>query len=137
LQERAVEMQWEVVCRFTGPRLIRGVVETPISKGEGQYHTTVGYIDVRLEFGFTYSAESVGPASGKCPDCDEAFSDPGPGGHPAEHHWPGWSANIEVKIGRVPVSDAIRPVVFYREYTNPAGSDHGGHWMLATPWSFP
>lgn len=96
--------------RFRGPQY-----ETVISKGEGKFKTTIGFIDVQLEF--------LVPA--KCIRSDaypyyrsDLYSD-----------WHEFTFSFEVKSNCVPTPDAIRQINLYREHMKRAGL-----WTLATAY---
>jgi hypothetical protein len=72
---------------------ISGRVEVPISKGEGQYKTTIGFLDVVL----------TGEAKVK-----PLYLDPGR-----------FEIHVEVKVGVVPVSAILRQIKLYREFRIP------------------
>src|SRR4051794_16944824 len=66
-------VQQHVAMEFDGVRLVRGVTELAISKGEGPYRTTVGFCDVHLEFDYVYRVLEAGPpspAASECVHCD-------------------------------------------------------------------
>jgi hypothetical protein len=67
-----------------------GKSEVPLSKGEGQYKTTIGFIDACL-----YGCIETQPA------------------HLISYRF---RLNVEVKIGVVPVSSIIRQIKLYSEY---------------------
>lgn len=132
-KQESVEVSRENEYRFSGYRLEQGSVERPIGKGDGQYRTTIGFMDVVLAFEAIYSLAAVGQASGKCSRCDEVFSGAvcmGDSRPKDELSRPSWQAIIEVKIGRVPISDVIRQIGFYREYADCSNR----YWFLASPW---
>ncbi len=73
-------------------------IEEPISKGSGQYKTTIGFMDVVL--------------FGK----EEAFDIEG------RRSFPAFGIGIEVKHTQKAIHDAVRQIQLYREYTdNPYG----------------
>ncbi len=116
---------------FARFRILDALLETPISKGDRQYRTTIGFIDVSLKFCSTYTLSDFAVFSGfECSCCKKKFADwPEKGPHPEnEFTSKSWNVNIEVKIARIPVSDAIRQIALYREYVPNVG------WGLATPW---
>jgi hypothetical protein len=87
--------------------------EVVISKGEGQYRSMIGFLDVRIDW----------------------FS-----GHPVKWQVRG-SVFVEVKIQRVSVGDIIRQIKLYREYAHvvearDASEARNGEtrsaWVLAT-----
>lgn len=119
-----------------------GSMEVAISKGDGQYRSTVGFLDVHLHF-----VERLTP-------CGNA----GCCGH-SVYHQPEWVKGgtytvgydepvtwtmetrvnalvtyrdvfIEVKIGRVGVDDVMRQIALYREYVSSPCS----RWAMASPW---
>ena len=114
---------------FTHSVLIEAKTEVPIHKGENQYRTTIGFIDVALRFNDSFALSQCGQIQCTCGLCNWRLSE-----------WPvekketlvcrGWDAFIEVKIDRLPVSDVIRQISLYRTYAG----DHNTQWVLATPW---
>jgi hypothetical protein len=62
--------------------------ECPISKGEGQYKTTVGFVDVILPMGYA-----------------------------REHRWRPVPVFVEVKIAPVGLGEILRQIRLYEEYT--------------------
>lgn len=124
------------VCRsasyeFDRTILRRALTESPISKGEGKYRTTVGFADVSLYFEWTYIFAGASEAKGNCCHCEWS---------PPPDEWlgdtpdktvvhPGWDADIEVKIAKIPVSDIIRQIGLYREYKRET------RWFVVTPWA--
>jgi len=66
------------------------MLERPISKGSSQYKTTVGFIDLAFTFNLYESID----------------------GGRLEN----WDVFIEIKASRLPVTEIIRQVKFYREY---------------------
>jgi hypothetical protein len=81
--------------------------EAPISKGEGQYKTTIGFLDLVVK------ATSIYQQSNWKGDT-----------HPQHVE-----IAVEVKIGRVQVGDILRQVRLYREYHLAAG------WLVATEFA--
>jgi hypothetical protein len=81
----------------------RGTLEKLVQKGEGQYATTIGFIDVAASF--DYVRRLV------------VWAEPGPNSIrvPAEVSGSA-SCIIEVKIGRVSSGDLIRQLKLYEEY---------------------
>lgn len=65
-------------------------VEVPVSKGRDQYKTTVGFLDVTFN---TRIAQKSG---------DYIYD---------------FTVALEVKVSRIPVTDIIRQIKFYKEYT--------------------
>jgi hypothetical protein len=86
--------------------LYRPRFEEPIVKGEGQYRTVVGFLDVVLPFSWTY--RQVGEM--------RAFE-----GHPWEPHnsnLDAWTSAVilEAKVNPVGVGDIVRQINLYREF---------------------
>lgn len=77
-------------------------VEVVISKGDGKYMTTVGFLDVKIEWKreTKYERRATGVING--------------------------SLIVEVKIAPIDIADAIRQLKFYRQYV------HADRWVLAT-----
>lgn len=92
---------------------VRSFPESPLSKGEGQYKTTIGFLDLLVRF------DSLEPS--------QVYED-----HrwvPAEDKWIGGAMAIEVKISPVSLGDIIRQVNLYAEYQT------GTHWLVVTEFS--
>jgi hypothetical protein len=136
-------------------------VECPLSKGDGQYRTTVGFIDLNAFFCIEDRVIIEDFPDGKacvCKDCGrpaEACSNAG-------DLMPTDSRNyrmcLEVKIGKTSINEVIRQIKFYRDYV---GIEHGNYvrklggrngetdadsrfgcvaakdtgWLLATAWA--
>lgn len=85
------------LVRFTEPEEVDPVIESSleslVQKGEGQYRTTIGFLDVRVDW------------EGKT------------------RNWEGSVRNgaviVEVKAGHVPVATVLRQIGLYREYVVP------------------
>jgi hypothetical protein len=96
--------------------------EWPISKGEGQYRTTIGFIDLRLTFRCQISRRSASrrPTNGHSP-----YSAPS---RTHNDQWGEWNALpdeslsekrtlcVEVKIGQVGADEILRQIGLYRQY---------------------
>jgi hypothetical protein len=103
--------------------LYRPRFEEPIVKGEGQYRTVVGFLDVVLPFSWTFRQEG------------EMRAFEGDPWQPHENTFGSTSAVIlEAKIYPVGVGDIVRQVNLYREFRKiPEGSiDLPYHWCVAT-----
>lgn len=104
-------------------RVHRAEFERPVSKGEGQYKTTIGFIDVFLRFKgvetFSNYLERTWRSNG--------------GGFTDWEKVPDWDREVdfflpaEIKISSCTVGDMLRQIRLYREYFNP-----GPQWLLAT-----
>jgi hypothetical protein len=89
----------------------RSVHEAPLSKGEGQYKVTVGFVDVYLIGmradhckGRARSVDAQGkPCGGEWKEFDDRTAS-------------SWVTGVEVKIGNAGAGDIIRQVNLYREY---------------------
>lgn len=90
-------------------------MEEALSKGSGQYKTTIGFIDVTLHWGSALVPCGIdrccNPAHGPC-----LFSK---------------SLRVEVKIGRVGADAVLRQIALYREY-----EERAIPWFVASPWAF-
>jgi hypothetical protein len=112
--------------RFTGFSLHRARNEMLLSKGEGQYQTTIGFVDVVLQVHPAYEVVEIP----HCPGC----------GAPAqgfEKHRPRancYGIALEVKAGRTQISEAVRQIGLYRQYLHLGYGLPGSIWGLATPW---
>jgi hypothetical protein len=105
---------------------VASLTEVPISKGNGQYQTTVGFLDVSLKYHNVYKLRQNGSIGEDTPESEQ---------------FGGFYACIEVKIQPVPISDCIRQITLYQQYVTPY--NYGHHWddrwimgwLLATPWT--
>lgn len=98
-------------------------VEMPISKGTGQYQTTIGFMDVNLHM------NCVAEVAGK--RCERSYNID----YRKEEVWQPYQedrvvaeyfARIEVKANPIATSESIRQINLYREFVS------GGEWVLAT-----
>jgi hypothetical protein len=107
-------MSVDRVVRFS---FDRSMVEVPISKGIGQYKTTIGFMDVVL--GSTDRLDVLGTV------------------------FPIFGVGVEVKHNQRSIHDAVRQIKLYREYTDSPNGYERGHgryqygtqiiiWILAT-----
>jgi hypothetical protein len=113
--------EWEE--KFVGFNLWKARNEVLLSKGHGQYQTTIGFVDVVLQVRPVYEVIKVP----QCPQCGAPAKD-------LEEHryWGGsYGIAIEVKAGRCQISEAIRQIGLFRQYLPDSTSDI---WALATPW---
>jgi hypothetical protein len=81
--------------------------EQTVVKGKDQYKTTIGFLDVSLMFVSLWEPLTTSQEANY-----------------SETH----SFAIEVKAGKVPVSEVIRQINLYREFVS------FDTWLLATPW---
>jgi len=90
--------------------------EVLVSKGYGQYQTTIGFIDVVLKI-LRLGERSI---DGELDEKEDiVFS----------------QIAIEVKSTKTPISDVIRQIRIYREYFIPDQSHDGAAiWLMASPW---
>lgn len=95
--------------------LLHSVVqfERPVEKGEGQYKTTIGFIDLVLHP--MRRLLTVLPKGLKCEDTHEKELEP---------------IAIEVKIGKTPIAECCRQITLYQSYAN----HFWPRWVLASPW---
>jgi hypothetical protein len=108
---------------------VRAKTEVHIQKGSGQYATSIGWADVLVKATIGYGCKGLAlevqdgcvSVRGRGEDVSAQFK--------AGFYRPVYCLGIEVKIGKVPVSDAMRQISFYRSYMD---SDTG--WMLVAPW---
>jgi hypothetical protein len=92
--------------------LAAATVEAPISKGSGQYKTTIGFMDVVL-YGKQQSADVE-----------------------VRRSLPAFGVGIEVKHTQKSIHDAVRQINLYREYTdNPYGTVRLGYHTHETQWT--
>ena len=125
--------------------------ELLLSKGENQYKTVVGFIDVmltgRADLGMYLCSRSGEPVTAECDgvpwkegECDRYYQCQGKCKHPQAHRekprkdrhdryraTEGLSLGIEVKATERSVPDAIRQIEVYRAHA-------AGPWMLVTIW---
>jgi hypothetical protein len=103
---------------------IETATEVPLHKGDGQYQTTLGFLDVAIAF------RMFARVGGRQFRATYAYDTPdGKWAVGATARWePRWAdfeerieangrAVIEVKIGEVPLGEAIRQVKFYRSFS--------------------
>lgn len=76
------------------------ITEYHITKGEGQYKTTIGFIDVFLQ-AYATSKDSCKDRNCCSYEC---------------HHIYDFNIGLEVKINPVPVGDILRQIAFYKTY---------------------
>jgi hypothetical protein len=101
------------------------VLEYPISKGEGQYKTTIGFVDVKIPF--SKHVRIVG---------EQNINAWWPKEEPRWVHIDEVKVNngdiyIEVKIHPVGLGDILRQVNLYKEYI----SGYNSIWFLVTPYA--
>jgi hypothetical protein len=94
------EQDWGQVGSFDVSRK----VEEPISKGDGKYKTTIGFIDLQL--------------------CIRWFNGKEWDGNELPFRWQTW--NIEIKALPCPAAEIIRQIKLYKEYTQSDG------WVIIT-----
>jgi hypothetical protein len=91
--------------------------EVPISKGEGKYATTIGFLDLSICYTVSYTARE--DRRGKIQEfhlSDDLY------------------AFFEIKVKPIPVGDAIRQIRFYRLHAH--GGHHPAWWFLVTAFPF-
>lgn len=100
--------------------LLRAATECPLSKGGGQYKTTIGFIDVGLEFATTGEEQwqervTLRENRSVSPDLLNESE-----WRPWEQRQATWTSSstlyVEVKIQPVPAGQIVRQVNLYREY---------------------
>ena len=96
----------------SGPFVLDRVgVEEPISKGSGQYKTTIGFMDVVL-----FSVQQTADIE-------------------VRRRHPAFGIGVEVKHTQKSIHDVIRQIKLYREYTdNPYGQFRYGRDIYPTQW---
>lgn len=102
----------------TGVRTIRchqacAMIDEPIIKGEGQYKSFVGFIDVLIEGCRCVHEANI--IEDDRPQPDRFYSD-------------SFFIGCEVKIGEIPVGDILRQIKLYRSFSL------ASHWCLVLAW---
>lgn len=85
-------------------------IEFHLMKGQGEYKTTIGFIDVMIEFYALYIKTKK----------DNNIQN--------DARTELFSVGIEVKIEKVPVGDILRQIALYREYSN------ANYWIVVTDY---
>lgn len=100
-------------------------IEVPISKGSGQYKSTIGFIDATVCVDLTQNF-----------DCVPLEQDKRYAGQRYAATQNGWLLPIavEVKIGLTPIASIIRQVGLYREHTMDCGRSTY-RWVAATAFA--
>jgi hypothetical protein len=143
---------------------VLGRLEVPIGKGEGQYRTTIGFLDVLMfcktkevesgrsrmrtqrESMFRSSPDWVAwkeagcPAINGEPTLDDRHGDWGDWkSFSHERFEPATAVAVEVKIAPVGIGDILRQINLYREYERclhfPSPTPRSIAWVLATPYA--
>ncbi len=95
--------------------------EAHIVKGRGEYAASIGWADVLIDAQAFFKCVGVVLEVSK-------------GGDFTANRWESRTIHsevrigVEVKIGKVPISDALRQITFYGSYLNRTA------WMLVAPW---
>ncbi len=107
-------------------RVIRATHEAEISKGYGQYRTTVGFVDVLLATELIQNHTDVKKRPVRKKGDNESWQ-------PCESFWRQCYADvaIEVKSNPLPIGDIIRQINLYRSYCS------FDTWILATTYPLP
>lgn len=128
-----VETEFNFERSFDHVKLLPPVLERPISKGEGKYKTTIGFVDVWLPF--TCVQTDRGTRDGWRKENVAAVPRYVSAQVPYERDLtPFPVVCVEVKIGKVGVGEVLRQVSLYREYFEYFGPDTWMAWLLATPY---
>lgn len=97
-------------------------VERAITKGEGQYKTTIGFLDVVVRGMMPHVCKS------------KSCCDPTP-----KDEWQNatlGSIIVEVKVNKISISDVIRQINLYAQFTSSgaSGRENWSRYLLATTW---
>jgi hypothetical protein len=93
----------------------RNFHEFVITKGEGKYKTTIGFIDLKIEY--SRVVEAAKPDGSTYEDC-----------------WQMANLAIEVKVHPVPIGDVVRQINLYKQFVNDNLSEPLTGWLLATTY---
>jgi hypothetical protein len=106
---------------ITTPYDIRSRFEVPVEKGENQYKTTIGFLDLML----TLVREIYVQQSGPCVACRSMGKLPS-----RDKYGTNLYLFVEVKIARESMGTCIRQIRLYRSYMHVSAP-----WILATKWA--
>jgi hypothetical protein len=104
------------------------VRERPLTKGEGQYRSTVGFLDLVL--GYIAKARAITERTDESKRREE---------HSVElRDWPCRLVIVEVKAAPLPTGDLLRQMKLYREYRGNLNSGQflPHHWVVAGCFKF-
>jgi len=101
--------------------------ERPLTKGEGQYRSTVGFLDLLVRYSASKTIWEY--VEGRPPrtvyDLDHDREPSGP-----------LALVVEVKAGHVPTGDLLRQMKLYREYADTIGGVARCSWVVAGCFKF-
>jgi hypothetical protein len=133
--------------RYTRTRNVESCqarLEVPIQKGQGQYATTIGFLDVaiyskvrEIRDGEVYADVAVPQPPPSTPRVWQPTT--------YEEKWQPFrdefvhdkAAYVEVKIAPAKLGETLRQIGLYRQYVHVAGLTGHGKWVLATAYPLP
>jgi hypothetical protein len=127
-----------LTCTVTPITIDRTILEQPIHKGDGQYRTTIGFIDVVVTYSFFEHRSGSYLRHAYKPDTYLRTATPP---DPVPASWqslpPSSLAHrrammIEVKITLTSLGQLLRQIKLYREYADLAAVAPHGDWVVAT-----
>lgn len=119
---------WEYRCEASQRHVLaEPMLEFSVSKGEGKYKSTIGFVDVVLPCDVKVELRgTVRLMEGGKVIVERPYSD---------SYDRLMSAFIEVKIGRASAGDVLRQIGLYREYVDIENYYDTPPWFLATPYA--
>jgi hypothetical protein len=132
--------EWEespvrnVVRAYENKHVERVSLEVPVSKGSGQYKTTIGFLDGRTRWVVEerLSGEIRRWTRDSRSGAAHISDDWTPFNERGRHDW---DVGIEVKIAPVGIGDALRQIKLYREHMGDGyGNDGNARFVLATAY---